>query len=49
MKGFIYPAAILLFLSLAVGIGTEFVAPYFHQAADTLIHPEKYIEAVLKE
>ncbi|SCA87558.1 monovalent cation/H+ antiporter subunit D [Bacillus glycinifermentans] len=49
VKGFIYPAAILLFLSLAVGIGTEFVAPYFHQAADTLIHPEKYIEAVLKE
>ncbi|MFN2744073.1 MULTISPECIES: Na+/H+ antiporter subunit D [Bacillus] len=49
LKSYLYPAAILLFLSLAIGIGTEFVAPYFHQAADTLVNPEKYIEAVLKE
>ncbi|BCE08162.1 hypothetical protein CHCC14821_2106 [Bacillus paralicheniformis] len=44
-----YPAAVLLFLSLAIGLGTELIAPYFHQAADTLVNPEKYIEAVLKE
>lgn len=49
LKGYMYPAAVLLFLSLAIGLGTELIAPYFHQAADTLVNPEKYIEAVLKE
>ncbi|MDI5790502.1 hypothetical protein PO124_24830 [Bacillus licheniformis] len=28
-KGYMYPAAVLLFLSLAIGLGTELIAPYF--------------------
>ncbi|MDA1476241.1 Na+/H+ antiporter subunit D [Bacillus changyiensis] len=49
IKSYIFPAAILLALSLAIGIVTELAAPYFHQAADTLVNPKTYIEAVLKE
>ncbi|MDA7028059.1 Na+/H+ antiporter subunit D [Bacillus sp. CLL-7-23] len=49
IKSYIFPAAILLTLSLAIGIVTELAAPYFHQAADTLVNPKTYIEAVLKE
>lgn len=45
----VYPAVLVLLLSLAIGVGTEFAAPYIHQAADTLQYPQKYIEAVLKE
>lgn len=48
-KGLLYPAAIFLLLSLLFGLGTEWVSPYVDQAAETLLNPEKYIEAVLKE
>lgn len=48
-KGLLYPAAVFLLLSLLFGLGTEYVSPYVNQAAETLLNPEKYIEAVLKE
>lgn len=43
------PAAVLVILSVLYGVGTEVVYPYVMQAVDTLIHPEIYIDAVLKE
>ncbi|MGD6817379.1 Na+/H+ antiporter subunit D [Metabacillus sp. 84] len=49
VKGMVYPAVILVALSAAFGLGTEFVSPYITQAAETLLDPSIYIEAVLKE
>lgn len=43
------PAASLVLLSVLYGVGTEAVYPYVMQAVHTLIHPEIYIDAVLKE
>ncbi|MGM5472040.1 Na+/H+ antiporter subunit D [Bacillus pumilus] len=49
IKGMVYPGVILVILSLAIGLGTEFISPYINQAAEMLSTPEKYIQAVLKE
>ncbi len=43
------PAAALVALSVLYGVGTEAVYPFVMQAVDALIHPEIYIDAVLKE
>ncbi|WP_078544269.1 Na+/H+ antiporter subunit D [Litchfieldia alkalitelluris] len=48
-KGLLLPIALLLTLSIALGIGAEWFIPYFHQAAETLMNPSIYIDAVLKE
>jgi len=48
-KGLLFPIAILLALSIAYGFGVEFLSPYISQAADTLLDPSIYIQAVLKE
>lgn len=49
IRGMVYPGVLLVILSLAIGLGTEFIAPYINQAAEMLSTPEKYIQAVLKE
>ncbi|MBS2970320.1 Na+/H+ antiporter subunit D [Metabacillus sp. KIGAM252] len=49
VKGMVYPAVILVALSAAFGLGTEFIAPFITQASETLLDPSIYIEAVLKE
>ncbi|WP_144556516.1 Na+/H+ antiporter subunit D [Bacillus pumilus] len=49
IKGMVYPGVLLVILSLAIGLGTEFITPYINQAAEMLSTPEKYIQAVLKE
>ncbi|WP_332276807.1 Na+/H+ antiporter subunit D [Bacillus pumilus] len=49
IKGMVYPGVMLVILSLAIGLGTEFISPYINQAAEMLSTPEKYIQAVLKE
>ncbi|MCA1031673.1 Na+/H+ antiporter subunit D [Bacillus timonensis] len=48
-NGLIFPAAILLSLSIALGVGAEFFYPYFQEAAETLMDPSIYINAILKE
>ncbi|MFD2215861.1 Na+/H+ antiporter subunit D [Metabacillus endolithicus] len=48
-KGLILPIVILLVLSIAYGFGVESLSPYISQAADTLLDPSIYIQAVLKE
>ncbi|XNQ63503.1 Na+/H+ antiporter subunit D [Alkalihalobacillus sp. 1P02AB] len=49
IKGLLYPSIILLFLSFVMGFGAEFIVPHVANAAETLLNPEIYIEAVLKE
>ncbi|HZH59368.1 MAG TPA: Na+/H+ antiporter subunit D [Metabacillus sp.] len=48
-KGLRLPIVLLLALSVAYGFGVEFLSPYISQAADTLLDPSIYIQAVLKE
>lgn len=48
-KGLLYPCVFLLILSISLGLGAEFAYPYISQAADTLMEPSAYINAVLKE
>ncbi|OZT13175.1 Na+/H+ antiporter subunit D [Priestia aryabhattai] len=48
-KGMLYPAAILLAISVFLGLGAEVVFPYISMAAETLMDPSIYIESVLKE
>ncbi|PLT34018.1 Na+/H+ antiporter subunit D [Bacillus sp. V5-8f] len=43
------PAAFLVIISIALGLGTEAVYPYISQATEPLIDPAIYINAVLKE
>ncbi|KMK75914.1 Na+/H+ antiporter subunit D [Alkalihalobacillus pseudalcaliphilus] len=49
IKGLLYPSMILLFLSFVMGFGAEFFVPHLTNAAEVLLNPEIYIEAVLKE
>ncbi|NLP51036.1 Na+/H+ antiporter subunit D [Bacillus sp. RO1] len=48
-KGLVYPSVILIALSAFLGLGAEFVYPYVFEAAETLMDPSIYIQAVLKE
>ncbi len=48
-KGLLAPCAILVFLSFALGLGADYLYPYIEVAAETLMDPSIYIQAVLKE
>ncbi|MBD1382588.1 Na+/H+ antiporter subunit D [Metabacillus arenae] len=48
-KGMLLPIGLMAGLSVAFGFGIELVSPYFTQAAEALLNPEIYIQAVLKE
>ncbi len=48
-KGLVYPSVILIAISAFLGLGAEFVYPYIYEAAETLMDPSIYIQAVLKE
>lgn len=43
------PCAILLIISIGMGLAAEWIYPYVQQAAETLADPSIYIKAVLKE
>ncbi|MBO8176303.1 MAG: Na+/H+ antiporter subunit D [Bacillus sp. (in: Bacteria)] len=43
------PAVFLIILSVFYGVSVEWIKPFFAQAADVLVEPTIYIEAVLKE
>ncbi|MDM5220699.1 Na+/H+ antiporter subunit D [Peribacillus sp. NJ11] len=43
------PAVLLVIISVLFGVGTESIYPFITQAADTLMNPDIYIKAVLKE
>src|SRR5699024_5067821 len=43
------PATLLIVISIVYGVGTEWLIPYMNDAADILLNPSLYIDAVLKE
>ena len=47
-KGLIFPIALLLIFSLALGLGAEGIQVYVAEAAEQLLNPSLYIDAVLK-
>ncbi|WP_198510368.1 Na+/H+ antiporter subunit D [Bacillus solitudinis] len=49
VKGLVYPSLILLGLSFIMGMGAEWLYPFVADATTTLLNPDIYIEAVLKE
>ncbi|MHB8171368.1 MAG: Na+/H+ antiporter subunit D [Thermincolia bacterium] len=48
-KGLLWPAALLIAVSLILGLGTELFYPYVETAAQQLTDPRSYINTVLKE
>ncbi|VDG98772.1 Multiple resistance and pH homeostasis protein D [Lysinibacillus sphaericus] len=48
-KHMMFPAVILVALSVLYGVGTEWIFPYVSDAAHVLLDPSSYINAVLKE
>lgn len=48
-KGMLIPSVILVAISLTLGLGAELLAPYVTDAAETLMNPEIYIEAILQK
>lgn len=47
-KSVVIPGLLLLFISFFLGLGSEVVAPYIIDAANTLMNPEIYIDAILE-
>lgn len=45
-KGLLIPCVLLAVATFALGIGSEVIAPYIIDAADTLMNPSRYIDAV---
>lgn len=48
-KGMLIPCAILVVATICLGVGAESVANYVTDAANTLLNPEIYIDAVLND
>jgi multicomponent Na+:H+ antiporter subunit D len=48
-RGMLMPSALLVGISVVLGLGAEWFLPYFQLAAEQLMDPSIYIEAVLKE
>lgn len=48
-RSMMFPAAAVVILSVAYGVGAEWIMPYVTDAADVLGDPSIYINAVLKE
>ncbi|QOR69008.1 Na+/H+ antiporter subunit D [Cytobacillus suaedae] len=46
-KGLLYPCALLLTISIILGVGADWFYPYISEAAETLMNPSIYIQAVL--
>ncbi len=48
-KSQLIPSAILVLLTIGIGFGVEGLTPYIQDAAETLMNPEIYIDAVLEK
>lgn len=46
-KGWMISFALLTFLTIGLGLGAEAIYPYVSDAANTLLNPDVYIEAIL--
>ncbi|CAH0344617.1 Na+/H+ antiporter subunit D [Bacillus sp. CECT 9360] len=49
VKRLLFPSALLVAVSIVYGVGAEAVYPFISQATETLMQPDIYINAVLKE
>lgn len=49
IKTLLLPGCILVLFSCLIGIGAEVISPYISLAVESLLQPENYIQAVLKE
>ena len=47
-NGLLYPTAILIMISIAYGVGAEWITPFMDTAAKTLFDPSIYVDAVMK-
>ena len=43
-----YPTALLVVISIAYGVGSEWITPFMANAADVLSNPSVYVDAVMK-
>ncbi len=48
-RNMMIPAVSLVIISIAYGVGTEWLVPYMTDASEVLLKPSLYIDAVLKE
>jgi len=48
-KNILLPSAILVVITFALGLGTEGIAPYLADAAETLMDPSIYIDAIMPQ
>ena len=48
-RNMMIPAVVLVVISIAYGVGTEWLVPYMTDASEVLLKPSLYIDAVLKE
>jgi len=46
-RGVLIPCLVLVGLTILIGLGTEIMSPYVTDAAETLVNPSVYIDAVL--
>lgn len=46
-QGLFFPAAVLVGISVLYGVGAEWVVPYMSDAANVMLNPSLYIQAVL--
>lgn len=44
-----FPAIVLVIVSIAYGVGSEWLVPFMTDASHVLLNPSTYIDAVLKE
>ena len=47
-NGLLFPTAILIVISIAYGVGAEWITPFMDTAAKTLFDPSIYVDAVMK-
>ncbi|OZU89308.1 Na+/H+ antiporter subunit D [Virgibacillus indicus] len=48
-KGMLVPCVLLTLVTIGLGLGAESLAPYVSDAANTLLNPDVYIDAVLND
>lgn len=48
-KGLVIPSVLLAIMTVGLGVGAEAISPYVNEAAETLLNPEIYIDAIFDD